>query len=171
MDEGQGPHGQRGGGEEEGPGLAAVRDAAARRDAGEPDAEEHRSGVEEHHDGLGAREAPVDLALGWGPMSDSAVLAEIAIHQRHRFYYWLTVTFPIPRRDIETHSANMHLIPVSRAVADRLKSARPGHIVNLSGYLVEAHHDDGRRWRSSLTREDTGDGACELVWVETVTLR
>lgn len=128
-------------------------------------------GRENYRFDAGADLAPVDLALGWGPMSDSAVLAEIAIHQRHRFYYWLTVTFPIPRRDIETHSANMHLIPASRAVADRLKSARSGHIVNLSGYLVEAHHDDGRRWRSSLTREDTGDGACELVWVETVTLR
>ena len=115
--------------------------------------------------------SPMDLALGWGPMSDSAILAEIAIHQRNRFYYWLTATFPIPRRDIETHSANMHLIPASRAVADRLKSVRPGHIVNLSGYLVDVRRDDGWHWRSSLTREDTGAGACELIWVETVALR
>jgi hypothetical protein len=27
---------------------------------------------------------------------------------------------------------------------------------------------DGWRWRSSLTREDTGAGACELVWVERI---
>ena len=128
-------------------------------------------GRENYRFDAGAELAPVDLALGWGPMSDSAVLAEIAIHQRNRFYYWLTATFPIPRRDIETHSANMHLIPASRAIADQLQSVRPGHIVNLSGYLVDVRRDDGWHWRSSLTREDTGAGACELIWVETVALR
>jgi hypothetical protein len=128
-------------------------------------------GREDYRFDVGAELAPVDLALGWGPMSDSTVLARIAIHQRNRFYYWFTATFPIPRRDIETHSANMHLIPASRAVADRLKSVRPGHIVSLGGYLVDVRRDDGWRWRSSLSREDTGAGACELVWVETVALR
>ncbi|MFZ1639928.1 MAG: hypothetical protein WAV07_00530 [Candidatus Contendobacter sp.] len=128
-------------------------------------------GREDYRFDAGAELAPVDLALGWGPMSDSAVLAQIAIHQRNRFYYWLTATFPIPRRAIETHSANMHLIPASRAVADHLKSVRPGHIVSLGGYLVDVRRDDGWHWRSSLTREDTGAGACELVWVETVALR
>lgn len=29
----------------------------------------------------------------------------------------------------------------------------------------------GWRWRSSLSREDTGDGSCELVWVERLELR
>jgi hypothetical protein len=43
---------------------------------------------------------------------------------------------------------------------------RTGSVVRLEGYLVEARADDGWRWRSSLTREDTGNGACELVWVE-----
>ena len=128
-------------------------------------------GREDYRFDAGAALAPMDLALGWGPMSDSAVLAEIAIYQRNRFYYWFTATFPIPRRDIETHSANMHLIPASRAVADQLKSVRPGHIIHLGGYLVDVRRDDGWHWRSSLTREDTGAGACELVWVETVALR
>lgn len=119
----------------------------------------------------GAELSPVDLALGWGPMSDSAVLNQINIQQRNRFYYWHTDVFPIPRRDIEIHSANMHLIPASPIVARQLDAVRPGHIVRLGGYLVEARRDDGWQWRSSLTREDTGDGACELIWVETIALR
>ena len=32
--------------------------------------------------------------------------------------------------------------------------------------LVEATSEDGWRWRSSLTREDTGARSCELVFVE-----
>ena len=54
---------------------------------------------------------PEDLALGWGRMSDSDVLAKIDITQSGRFYYWHVDDFPIPRREIETSSANMHMIP------------------------------------------------------------
>jgi hypothetical protein len=44
-------------------------------------------------------------------------------------------------------------------------------VVALTGYLVEVRGPDGFRWRSSLTREDTGNGACELVWVEKLDVR
>ncbi len=115
--------------------------------------------------------APVDLALGWGPMSDSAVLEKISIGQGNRFYYWSVREFPIPERDIVEHSANMHLIPADAAVEKRLREVRPGQVVALSGYLVEATGKDGWRWRSSLARTDTGFGSCELVWVEQVSLR
>ena len=125
---------------------------------------------ENYHFDAGADLAPTDLALGWGPMSDNAVLAHSSIQQRHRFYYWSAAAFPIPHREIETHSANMHLIPATRVIADQLTTVRTGQIVRLRGYLVEAHRDDGWQWRSSLTREDTGDGACELIWVEAMTL-
>jgi len=109
--------------------------------------------------------APVDLTLGWGAMSDSAVLAGIDISQGNRFYYWHVDDFPIPRREIETHSANMHMIPATPSIDGALKSVRPGQIVKVAGYLVEARAADGWAWRSSLTRDDTGAGACELVWV------
>ena len=115
-----------------------------------------------------ARLSPVDLALGWGRMSDTAVLERIRITQSGRFYYWSTDDFPIPRREIETSSANMHMIPADERVEAALKAIRKGQTVIVRGYLVEARGADGWRWRSSLTREDTGAGACELVWVESV---
>lgn len=119
----------------------------------------------------GAELAPVDLALGWGRMSDSAVLGNVKITQGARFYYWSVREFPIPRGEIETSSANMHLVPANTGVANRLKALRAGEIVHLSGYLVEARGTDGFVWRSSLTRGDTGAGSCELVWVEQVAVR
>jgi hypothetical protein len=109
--------------------------------------------------------SPIDLALGWGAMSDSAVLSQIDISQSGRFYHWRVEQFPISRREIETHSANMHMIPATPAIERALKAVRPGQMVTLTGYLVEARASDGWIWRSSLTREDTGAGACELVWV------
>lgn len=110
--------------------------------------------------------SPVDLALGWGNMSDEEVLKSIKIWQRNRWYWWKTRKFPIPRREIETHSANMHIIPADDEVRESLKNIRRGDIVEFKGSLVKVIGKDGWRWFSSLTRDDTGGHSCELVWVD-----
>lgn len=51
-------------------------------------------------------------------------------------------------------------------VVRQLKGMRPGQVIALEGYLVDAAAPDGWRWNTSLTRKDTGTGACELFWVE-----
>ena len=117
----------------------------------------------------GAKLVPVDLALGWGRMSDSEVLKDIDISQSGRFYFWHVDTYeklPIPEREIIESSANMHLIPADEGIARVLERVRVGAVVTLRGRLVEARRDDGWRWRSSLSREDSGGGACELLLVE-----
>jgi hypothetical protein len=109
---------------------------------------------------------PVDLALGWKQMSDSAILDKIRISQRNRFYFWSVREYPIPHREIERHSANMHLIPASETIASSIKEVRPGHIINIDGYLVRIERSNGWNIQSSLTRDDTGEGACEVIWVK-----
>jgi hypothetical protein len=113
--------------------------------------------------------SPVDLVFGWGRMSDGAVLERINIRQSNRFYYWSVEEFPIPRQEIESNSANMHLIPADSIVERTLKKIRQGQLVRLRGYLVRVDGNDGWTWSSSLTRDDTGAGACELIWVEELT--
>lgn len=113
--------------------------------------------------------APVDLALGWGNMSDESILDSIEISQSGRFYYWQVKSFPIPRREIESSSANMHLIPADEDVASEIKKIRNGDIIELSGSLVNVNStSDDWRWQSSQTRNDTGNGACELIWVDSL---
>jgi hypothetical protein len=114
--------------------------------------------------------SPLDLALGWGPMSDDRILADIEITQSRRWYRWRAERLPIPRRELERHSGNMHLIPGDDAVADALSRVRPGHVVELDGSLVRVDADDGWHWTSSLSRGDTGEGACELIYVERATI-
>ncbi|MCB1775317.1 MAG: hypothetical protein KDI88_17015 [Gammaproteobacteria bacterium] len=120
---------------------------------------------EDYRFGREADLSPVDFALGWGRMSDEAVLDDIEISQSGRWYRWRTASFPIPRREIETHSANMHLIPADEAVGDVIGAMRKGQVVELSGFLVSADADDGWRWVSSLSRQDTGGRSCELIYV------
>ena len=110
--------------------------------------------------------SPIDLALGWGRMSDESVLQHIDISQGGRYYRWQVQSFPIPRDEIETHSANMHLIPATSDIKKEINGARKGDIIRLTGSLVNVvSTEDGWIWRSSLTRKDTGRGACELILV------
>ena len=112
--------------------------------------------------------SPLDLALGWGNMSDEAVLEHISISQSGRWYRWRTDNSPIPLREIETHSANMHMVPANKDVAEALDDLVEGEVVSISGYLIQADASSGVKWRSSLSRKDTGAKSCELVWVERV---
>lgn len=109
-----------------------------------------------------SRLAPTDFAVGWGPMSDSRVLADIEISQGNRFYFWRTENWPIDRREIESHSANWHVIPENAAVERVLDRLRSGSLVELKGRLVDIEGADGGM-KTSLSRTDTGAGACEIL--------
>jgi hypothetical protein len=122
-----------------------------------------------HWDSLAAL-VPIDLALGWGRMSDSAVLDQVDIAQSNRFYFWQVQKFPIPQHEIIESSANMHLIAADDSLRRAIARTRVGDIVSFDGYLVEVDWPDGNKARSSLTRSDSGAGACEIVWVENFTI-
>ena len=109
--------------------------------------------------------SPVDFAMGWGRMSDKNVVDKLKISQRGRWYFWKAKHYPIPRREIETHSANMHIIPANKSVKKKVLKAKEGQIVKFNGYLVRVIGQDWN-WKSSLSRNDTGDGACEVIYVE-----
>jgi hypothetical protein len=111
---------------------------------------------------------PEDLALGWGPMSDNHVLSAFEITQGARFYSWMPKQpdLPIPRQVVIEHSANTHVIPANSATRHQLARLRVGQVVHLTGFLVDGVRDDGTYIRTSMTRKDTGAGACEVVLVE-----
>jgi hypothetical protein len=110
--------------------------------------------------------SPVDLMLGWGPMSDSRILNKLEISQGGRFGYWSANPFPLSFDQLNNNSSNMHMIPSSDEIASLLKSLRRNDLIFLRGYLVSVNRPDGWHWNSSTSRTDKGDGACEVVWVE-----
>ncbi len=115
---------------------------------------------------------PEDLALGWGPMSDNRILADFAISQSVRFYTWRPRgPLPIARDSVISHSANTHVIPADARVRAQLQALRVGDVVRLTGTLVDGTRDDGAWIRTSLTRLDSGPGACEIMLVQSVELR
>lgn len=119
----------------------------------------------------GSKLSPIDFAVGWGPMSDSAVLDHFRVTQGARFFTIYPDEEAIDLRTALLGSANMHLIPATSDIRDQLEDVRPGNLVRMTGYLVNVVGANGYMWNSSLTREDTGAGACELFYVESVAMR
>lgn len=116
--------------------------------------------------GREATYSPTDLVLGWGRMRDDAVLDRLDIGQHGRWYSyrWSSDGAPIPPGEIARSSANMHIVPADAAAAAALRRLRAGQRVRIDGWLVRLDAPDGWTWRSSLTRDDTGAGACELIY-------
>lgn len=116
--------------------------------------------------------APYDLGIGWQRMSDTAVIEQLGLTQSSRFMFWRWRDVPpIPEAEITRSAANIHVIPANSVIERQLAQLRPGQIVNARGLLVEATRGDGWHWRSSLSREDSGNGACELMYLESIALQ
>lgn len=116
--------------------------------------------------GREARYSPIDIAFGWGPMSDTEVLDRLEISQGNRWYRWRYQSRPpLSNAEIARNSANMHLIPADEAVRDVLMAAGQGTVLEMTGHLVRLDAPDGWHWVSSLSRTDRRAGACEVVHV------
>jgi hypothetical protein len=125
-------------------------------------------GVETYRWDAAADVAPVDLALAWGPVADPWVVSQLKVTQGGRWYHWRTRSsqWPLPRREIEKHSANVHIVPEGDEVLTFVRSLEPGEVVTLEGWLVDLTAEDGSGdMKTSTTRNDTGAGACEILYV------
>ena len=121
----------------------------------------------------GADLAPVDLGLGWGAMSDTRVVDQLEFSQMGRFFYWKPKdwkSFPLSPSQTISHAAQVHAIPADADIERKLRKLRPGQVVHLSGYLVDVRGPGGFTWNTSLRRDDTGDGACEIMWIAQLTV-
>lgn len=69
--------------------------------------------------------------------------------------------------------SNNHVIPSDENIEKLIKNIKKDDYVKIEGYLVNVRYDepDGSwfMWSSSTTRDDDGDGACELIYVTGVT--
>ncbi|MCA1801010.1 MAG: hypothetical protein LC662_00955 [Rhodothermaceae bacterium] len=115
--------------------------------------------------------SPIDLALGWGRMSDSSVIERFSFRQGRRWVHYRYKPVPLSQAEINRSMANMHMVPANSRIERQLKSLRRGEIVAITGKLVLVEGKNGFRWRSSLSRTDTGDGACEIIFVEYIETR
>ncbi len=111
----------------------------------------------------------VDLGLSWGRMSDSANIEALSWDHSARFFMFRFLDQPpVPLEEITRSIANLHVIAVKKSVLDDIAKLKYGSRVIGRGQLVEVSAPDGWRWVSSLRRDDDGNGACEVILLESI---
>ena len=114
----------------------------------------------------------VDLGLIWGPRV-ADLKQRYTFNQGGRWLFWSSKE-PVSddeRNYITTHISNNHLIPAEGG-GNLVKAVRwpgRGDKVRIAGYLVTIKNLSGAVVvASSTSRDDTGAGACEVIWVEEI---
>jgi hypothetical protein len=124
---------------------------------------------ESYRTGWNSNLSPCDVAVVWGELAADDAWQKLAWSQSGRWYYWRwRGQQPFTNEDVVRSSSNTHVVPASSDLASAARSLTPGDIAELGGELVRI---DGRKgqgkvwWKSSLSRNDTGDGSCELLYL------
>jgi hypothetical protein len=128
--------------------------------------------TESYRTGWQSSLSPVDFALGWGDLAKEDVDHWISWSQNNRWYFfhWEEGS-PYRNEYIITHSANIHIIPANKNVESAALQIDRNDQVLLEGLLVDVDakkEGETRWWRSSTSRNDTGDGSCELLYLQRV---
>jgi hypothetical protein len=114
----------------------------------------------------------VDVGLLWGTRREE-FKDRFKFFQMGRFLFWRTdqpVT-DTDRVEVNRHISNNHLIPAEGHghIASAARWVSKGDQVRIEGALVQVLDDSGRALATSSTsRDDTGEGACEIIWVDSL---
>jgi hypothetical protein len=122
--------------------------------------------------GWGAEVMPFDLALVWGRLTDPEVARHLEIKHDSTRLAWFRVRGNAPPVSFEyamSHGSNNHLIPANGNLFLAIdREVNIGDRVVLEGYLVNGEgliSGQAVRLKTSLIREDSDRGACEILYV------
>lgn len=118
--------------------------------------------------GFWSKISPYDYAIAWGDVPNH--MKYLKFSQTHRYcLYNFRYDIPIAKSYIDSHMSNNHLIAANSNIRKAFKKLKKGNLIEIEGYLVYVMGRENKRgslnWNSSLTRLDTGDGACEILFV------
>jgi len=108
----------------------------------------------------------LDVCVIWGDNTSNRRL--------HKIDFWNGIfTCNVRTRDQEAWDAfdmyqlsNNHLISDDEFIRDRVRDIQVGDQIHVRGYLASYGSEKGGMRGTSTTRLDTGDGACETLFVE-----
>ncbi len=119
--------------------------------------------------------SPCDIALAWGQMVSTGLHRQCRWSQSGRWYYWrYDKDFPFDNSFVAKWSANNHIIPASENLKRAVGKVSPGDTLRLEGWLVYVSGGNGKEtysWNSSLSRNDQGNGSCEVLYLTALTMK
>ncbi|MGX5175526.1 hypothetical protein ACUR5C_16005 [Aliikangiella sp. IMCC44653] len=64
--------------------------------------------------------------------------------------------------------SNNHIITNNAQIRDQIRDLNIGDQIRITGWLSSYQGENGNQRGTSTTRTDTGDGACETIWVNDI---
>jgi hypothetical protein len=113
-----------------------------------------------------------DLCVVWGPDATSGLYLKASFSNSEFSCQWSAPDSVIHALDYDGISNN-HLLTEDRFAARELRDVRIGDQIRIRGYLVNYANKTRapQSYRNtSLVRTDTGDGACEIIYVKDLTV-
>ena len=124
----------------------------------------YRFDITHDEDSLNTR----DICVMWGDNLKTNDFKRVSVHNDDSFCIY--DYGPEVRSFNPSKLSNNHLIANKQAIRDAISGLVVGDQVHITGKLVNYSEERwGERWRrSSMGREDTGDGSCEIILVESI---
>ncbi len=108
----------------------------------------------------------LDVCVVWGDNADPALLQQLD--------FWNGIfSCNVKTRDWDVWYAfdiyslsNNHLLSDDASIRDQVRKIRIGDQIRVEGWLASYGTNTGDERGTSVTRDDTGDGACETIFVD-----
>jgi hypothetical protein len=109
-----------------------------------------------------------DLCVVWGNNVRSGAYRDIEFSSGQFVCNFQTSSSEAYAAFDQTAISNNHLLSADPGLARKIRDVRIGDQVHFSGYLAEYSHNHGFPFKrgTSTVRTDSGNGACETVYVE-----
>lgn len=112
----------------------------------------------------------VDLCVVWGNNARNGSYADIHFSSGQFTCNFSTRSDAAYAAFDQTSISNNHLLTDQPDIAKKLRTVRVGDQIRFRGHLAEYTHQHGMDFRrgTSTVRTDTGNGACETVFIDSI---
>ncbi len=109
-----------------------------------------------------------DLCVVWGNNVRSGAYQEISFTSGQFTCNFQTSSSEAWAAFDITAISNNHLLSADPGLARKMREVRIGDQIHFTGYLAEYSHNHGTPFKrgTSIVRTDTGNGACETVYID-----
>ncbi len=111
-----------------------------------------------------------DYCVVWGQSADPTILQEFDFSNGQFTCQFQTNNQAAWQAFEPNQLSNNHLLAIDVIVRDTIKEVKIGDQIHIKGWLAHYQNPMGYERSTSTTRTDTGNGACETIWVEQINI-
>lgn len=111
-----------------------------------------------------------DFCVVWGDAADPQLLQEFEFSNGQFTCNYSTRSHEAWEQFNQNQLSNNHLLATDERIRDTIGDIKIGDQITLSGWLANYQNPTGFERATSTTRTDKGDGACETIFVNEISI-